>query len=163
MADDNYDEMFGGENAEDDQKPKETGGGLRKQLEATLAELKKEREAREKLDAQVKQNTIRDTFRELEVPDKVSKFYAGEPDRDKILEWVKENADVFGISVAGTETEEEQQQNSELKEVHKAGQVGFDAGDRAPETIAQTTEAGIRSGKMSEQDVDAAIAKMFGR
>lgn len=165
MADDDYAEMFGSETDDQNQQDKPSGGGLRKQLETALAELKAAKEKNVELETQVTRHTIDSVFSELDVPEKVRKFYTGEPDKDKILEWCRENADVFGISpgTGGDDKPEDKERNDQLRDVQTAGKVGFEGSDRSVDTIRSEVEGKIRSGKVSEADINAEINRLFGR
>lgn len=144
-----------------------TGGGLRKQLEDALAQLKAERESRTKLEEQVRKSTIDTVFGELKIPEKVRKFYSGEADKAKILEWVKDNAEVFGLSVETadqTDSDEDKQRKDQIKSVQRASSTGFETGGNlAAETVFSQAEAKLRGGKMSEQELNDMIAQVFVR
>lgn len=117
------DDTFGS----DDTGQQETdGSALRKfgteqkrradELDKQLAELR----------AELAKRNSSEIFAKLNVPEKVRKFYTGEPTQDAIEAWVKENADVFGLGSEAEQDPERQQQNADLEAVTQATLTGQD-------------------------------------
>ena len=103
-------------------------------------------------------------FKELGVPDKGRKFYSGEPTKDAITAWVKENADVFGLSPDGediTITPEKRQQFDDLSGVQAAGNLGLDKdGAVSREVLAQQRADLLSKPRSSLSDLDKVLANM---
>lgn len=81
------------------------------------------------LQAQVSMQNAAAIFGKLGVNDRVRKFYSGEPTEEAITEWVKVNADLFGIDLGGedpTKTPEQNQQHQDLGNVNQAVNAGQD-------------------------------------
>jgi hypothetical protein len=105
-------------------------------------------------------------FQKLGVPDKVRKFYSGDPTEDAITAWVKDNADVFGL--AGPDGEdptippERKQMFDDLSGVQSAESLGIDKdGSVSRDVLAQQRAellAKPRGSRISE--LDAALASM---
>lgn len=155
---------FGGYDGESE-KPKSEGGGLRAKLEEALARAKAAEDKLAETDKALKARTAADLFRKFEVPDKVQKFYTGEATEEAVTQWVKENADVFGITLPGAEaveTPEDKARNDQLRATQNASRVGFDGGAISVETALSEANAKLQAGA-SEADIDAAINQMFGK
>lgn len=154
--------FIGDDDVEDAPQPDQSGSALRKwgKEQAKLAEdLRKELEL---VKAQLATRAAADIFSKLGVPEKVRKFYSGDPTEDNIAAWVKENADVFGLeTVEATQTEEQQQAHQEIAQTQQATQLGQ---DRA-QAFSREALAEQRSNLLSQKnptlaDLDATLAKM---
>jgi hypothetical protein len=102
-------------------------------------------------------------FTKLGVPEKVRKFYAGDPTEDAITQWVKDNADVFGLTPEGggdvTETPERRQMFDDLSGVMSAQQMGTDKdGAVSREVLAQQRAELLGKKNSGLSDLDAALA-----
>jgi hypothetical protein len=124
-----------------------------KQLQKELADTKAENAAR----------AMADVFKELGVPDKVRKFYSGDPTKEAITQWVQENADVFGL--AGPDGEdptvppERRQQFDDLSGVMSAQSLGQDKdGAVSREVLAQQRAELMAKKNSGISDLDAALA-----
>lgn len=121
-------EFLGDGQSEDEGTSQESGSALRqfgKEQKARADKL--ERELNE-FKAQLAKVQAGEIFTKLGVPEKVRKFYSGDPTEDAISAWVKENADVFGLETdsPATQTPEQEQQRSDLAQVQQAQQLGQD-------------------------------------
>lgn len=104
----------------------ESGSALRqfgKEQKARADKLAKELE---EIRAELDRRKAADIFTELEVPEKVRKFYQGEYTKDAIQSWMKENADVFGFAAEEPETQEQIEQKANLQAVQQAALTGQD-------------------------------------
>jgi hypothetical protein len=124
-----------------------------KQLQKELADAKAENAKRD----------MESVFTKLGVPDKVRKFYAGDPTEDAITQWVKDNADVFGLTPEGggdvTETPERRQMFDDLSGVMSAQQMGTDKdGAVSREVLAQQRAELLGKKNSGLSDLDAALA-----
>jgi hypothetical protein len=82
--------------------PKPTGNGLRAQLETVLAEKKKLEDENQKFQKDLRDRSIQDTLNSIGVNAKVAQFIpANVNDKDSIIQWVTDNADVFNIQTGG--------------------------------------------------------------
>lgn len=103
-------------------------------------------------------------FTKLGVPEKVRKFYSGDPTEDAITAWVKENADVFGLSPDGedpTVPPERKQQFDDLSGVQNAQSMGMDKdGAVSREVLAQQRSELLGKKNSGISDLDAVLAKM---
>jgi len=73
------------------------GSQLRKFAEAQKARADQLEQQFKQLQAQVSQNSLKSAFDQLNVPEKVRRFYDGEADPAKVKAWVDENKDVFNL------------------------------------------------------------------
>jgi len=91
-------------NEEYSETPKPSGNGLRAQLEAVLAE-KRELEAQNaQFQKDLRDRSIQDTLASIGVNAKVAQFIPSNvSDKDSILQWVTDNADVFNIQTGGNQ------------------------------------------------------------
>jgi hypothetical protein len=95
----NLEDEFGSLDDAGSQTTDSGGGGLRKQLEAALAQLKERDASIKELSDFKHSQTVGSIFKEMGLPEKIAKLYTGEADKDKALEWAREYADVFGIEL----------------------------------------------------------------
>lgn len=128
---------------------------LVKQLQKELADAKAETAKRD----------MENVFTKLGVPDKVRKFYSGDPTEDAITQWVKDNADVFGLTPEGggdvTETPERRQMFDDLSGVMSAQSMGMDKdGAVSREVLAQQRAELLGKKNSGLSDLDAALAAM---
>lgn len=128
---------------------------LVKQLQKELADAKAETAKRD----------MESVFSKLGVPDKVRKFYSGDPTEDAITQWVKDNADVFGLTPEGggdvTETPERRQMFDDLSGVMSAQSLGADRDGAVSRDVLAQQRADLLSKKQSSlTDLDAALAQM---
>lgn len=153
---------FGGEGNET--PPGESGSALRKYAndqkklaEQALAELND-------LKAQLAKRDAESIFAKLGVPEKVRKFYSGDPTEDAITQWVKENADVFGIEPTGenpTVDPEQQQRAADLGRVAEAAGFGQERASAMSREAMQEARKGLLSQKNPTiDDLNAALAKL---
>lgn len=120
------------------------------ELAQELAELK----------AQLAKRDAENIFTKLGVPEKVRKFYSGDPTEDAIAAWVKENADVFGIEVDAAPTEEQTEQVQQLANVQQAAQLGADKTQAwTRDSIAQKRQGLLANGK-SLDDLNSLLAEI---
>lgn len=116
------------------------------------------------LKAQLALRDASEVFSKLGVPDKVRKFYSGEPTEDAITQWVKDNADVFGLSPAGedpTVPPERKQMFDDLSGVQSAESLGIDKDGSVSREVLASQRAALLSKKGSNLiDLDAALAQM---
>lgn len=129
----------------------------KKLFEQAAAELKE-------LKTQLAKRDAESVFVKLGVPDKVRKFYSGDPTEEAITAWVKENADVFGLSPDGedpTVPPERKQQFDDLSGVMSAQSLGMDKdGAVSRDVLAQQREELLNKKHSSLSDLDAVLAKM---
>jgi hypothetical protein len=78
------------------------GGALRKQYEKALADLKAQTEANAELQKQVRGSSVKELFTELKVDPRGVKFYAGEPTKEALAEWLKGDGEIFATPPAAT-------------------------------------------------------------
>jgi hypothetical protein len=126
---------------------------LAEERAAELAELK----------AQFAKIQAGEIFTKLGVPDKVRKFYSGEPTEDAIKSWVTENADVFGIEVGAetaTQTEDQAVQHAQLGAVQQAQQLGADRDTSWTREGMAQKRAGLLANGNSLADLNAVLAEM---
>lgn len=104
-----------------------------------------------------------DVFAELGINEKVRKFYNGEPTKDAITEWWKENADVFGVDPASgdpTLTPEQQQTADDLSQLQDVNQLGQEKAEAlGREALGQVRKDLLSSGR-TEDELNAALRKM---
>jgi hypothetical protein len=83
---------------------KPSGNGLRAQLEAVLAE-KRELEAKyQEAQKDLRNRSIQETLASIGVNARVAQFIPSNVnDKDSILQWVTDNADVFNIQIGGNQ------------------------------------------------------------
>ena len=125
-----------------------------KQLETELAELR----------ATVARQNAESIFGKLGVNDRVRKFYQGEPTEEAITQWVKDNADLFGIELGGedpTKTPEQNQQHQELSAVNQA----VNAGQDRPTSLSRETMGQFKNDLLNRQnaglpDLEEILGKM---
>lgn len=158
---------FGGYDGDQqsEQKSKSEGGGLRAKLEEALKRASEAESRLTEVQKQLNSRTAADLFGKFGVPEKVQKFYSGDVTEEAITQWVKENAELFGISLPGAEaaeTPEDKARNDQLRATQNASRVGFDGGNISVETALSEANAKLQAGA-SEADIDAAINQMFGK
>lgn len=116
------------------------------------------------LKAQLALRDAGEVFSKLGVPDKVRKFYSGEPTEEAITQWVKDNADVFGLSPDGqdpTVPPERKQLFDDLSGVQNAEQLGVDKDGTVSREILAQQRSDLMAKKTSNlSDLDAALAQM---
>lgn len=147
------------------QQSKSEGGGLRAKLEEALTRAKAAEDRATEAEKGLKARTTADLFRKFEVPDKVQKFYTGDATEEAIAQWVKDNADVFGITLPAAEaneTPEDKARNDQLRATQAASRIGFDGGNQSIQTALSDAESKLKAGA-SEADLDAAIETMFSK
>jgi hypothetical protein len=84
--------------------PKPTGNGLRAQLETVLAEKKKLEDENLRFQKDLRDRSIQDTLTSIGVNAKVAQFIPADVnDKDSIIQWVNDNADVFNIQIGGNQ------------------------------------------------------------
>lgn len=82
--------------------------------------VKAEKELREKLavlESRERERTLNELLSAKGLNPKVAKFYQGDADPEKIDSWLKDNADVFGLTSA--ETQQEAAVSPELREAYE--------------------------------------------
>lgn len=126
-----------------------------KQLQKELADAKAETAKRD----------MESVFSKLGVPEKVRKFYSGDPTEDAITQWVKDNADVFGLTPEGaaevTDTPERRQMFDDLSGVMSAQSMGTDKDGAVSRDVLAQQRADLLGKKHSGiSDLDAALAAM---
>ncbi len=110
--------------------------------------------------AQLAKRDAEGIFAKLGVPEKVRKFYSGDPTEDAIAAWVKENADVFGIEVDAAPTEQQTEQVQQLTNVQQASQLGTDRSQAwTRDSIAQKRQGLLANGKNLD-DLNALLAEI---
>jgi hypothetical protein len=166
MSDDNG---FGGYDNTDQtgqqQQSKSEGGGLRAKLEEALARAKAAEDKLAETEKNLNARTVSELFQKFGVPDKVKKFYAGDPTEEAVTAWVKENAEVFGISLPGaeaTETPEDKARNEALRATQAASKIGFDGVSTSAQTALGEAESKLKAGA-SEAELDEIIGNLFKR
>lgn len=105
-----------------------------------------------------------DIFAKLGISEKIRKFYSGDPDEDKIAEWWKENAELFGVDASAgdpTLTEEQQQNQDDLSQVQQLSNFGQErSAAMSRESMAQVRKDLLSSKSTGIADLDAALAKL---
>lgn len=127
---------------------------LVKQLQQQLAETQK----------QLASRAAADVFSSLGISEKVRKFYSGDPTKEAIESWWKENAEIFGVDPGvgqdPTLTDAQQEHQAAIDNVQTAAQIGQDrTGAMTPETMRGARKDLLSQGR-DISDLDAALAKM---
>lgn len=87
---------------EEGETPQPKGTGLRAQLEAVLAEKKELEKQNLQYQKDLRDRSIQETLNSIGVSAKVAQFIPADVnDKDSILQWVTDNADVFNIQTGG--------------------------------------------------------------
>jgi ferritin-like metal-binding protein YciE len=127
---------------------------LVKQLQQQLAETQK----------QLASRAAAEVFTTLGINEKVRKFYTGDPTKEAIEAWWKENAEVFGVDPGvgndPTLNDAQQQHQQDIQNVQQAAQLGQDrSGAVSRETMAEARKGLLSQGR-DVTDLNAALAKM---
>lgn len=125
-----------------------------KQLQQQLAETQK----------QLASRAAAEVFTQLGINEKVRKFYTGDPTKEAIEAWWKENAEIFGVDPGvgqdPTLTDAQQEHQQAIDNVQRAAQIGQDRGGAvSPESMKSAREDLLSKGK-NINDLDAALARM---
>lgn len=114
--------------------------------------------------AQIQRREADSIFGKLGVNDRVRKFYSGDMTEEAITQWVKDNADLFGIELNGedpTITPEQNQQERDLSAVNQAAGAGHDR----PTSLSRESMGQYRNDLLSRQgaglpDLEEILGKM---
>jgi hypothetical protein len=134
----------------DDEGNEQEDSPLLKKLRAELKKQAKERRAAEAkllaIETESTQKTLNSVWDELNVPEKVRKFYPGESTAEAVKAWVADNAEVFNLSAPADDTAtgevpDGQKQLEALKGLGRdqAPSAGHDAFKSKGEELLRTT------------------------
>lgn len=158
---------FDGEESEEVTPPStdQSGSALRKFANEQKKLAEQYAQELKEIRTQLAKRDAESIFQELGVPEKVRKFYSGDPTKDAITQWVKDNADVFGLAGPNGEDPtvppERQQMFDDLSGVQDAQSAGQDRdGAVTREVLAQQRADLLAKKGSSLTDLDAALAKM---
>lgn len=127
---------------------------LVKQLQQQLAETQK----------QLASRAAAEVFTSLGINEKVRKFYTGDPTKEAIEAWWKENAEIFGVDPGvgqdPTLTDAQQEHQAAIDNVQQAAQIGQDRTGAMTRETMQGARTDLLSQGRNISDLDAALAKM---
>lgn len=149
----------GGEN--DNSKDTSGGGGLRKQLEAALAERKQLADELTELRAFKEAQETRAVFEKLNVPAKIAKLYtADDRSEEAVQKWLTEYGDVFGLTQEGEGDEKRAEQESILHGTRTAEPPPAAQSREAVEQIGRQLLSSPRSSGGGDQAALDALKQM---
>jgi hypothetical protein len=149
---------FLGDGQDDSGENQESGKALRQFGRDQQARANKLEQELNELKVALAKRDAESIFSKLGVPEKVRKFYSGDPTEDAIKDWVKVNADVFGIEGEVAPTPEQTETQTQIAAVQQAQSLGEDRSQSWTRDSMAQKRQGLLANGTSLADLNEVLA-----